>query len=531
MTHGIAQLRSSSTASATAGLAICGALVLCYGVFIALGSQRGFPESMTPGEPMPYLSDKPVGEDGFYMLTVAWHLAEGRGLVYNFDLPTDGVQPLSTVLYAGMAWLVQQAGGDRWMLLRMVQLLGVLNLFLLALVVGYLARSALEDEAARGAAFLVAASLTAFNFWLYRALTYGLETGLYLVLLAGCVAFTLRVLPRMTTRSALLLGLLAGATGLARIDFGVVLFGFLGAGILSRSLRLRHALIVGATALVVLLPWFLWVHHVSGSWLPSSGGAQTSLISGRSGLIRLEAGAKAFLNHLTPWLYTGARGLPSLVALVSLVVLFLFLRRRPLAPQRHVVRTWRRTMALWGVALVPLCIVYVLFFGVTHFYERYTSPVLIVLLPLLSVLVVRRVPPARMPWAVAVPVLMTACFGLWAGFSLHGGRVGNTHAVTAGFVHEHFPPPHIVGAFQSGVIGYFNPNVVNLDGKLNQAALEARRQGRLAAHVDSSRIGVLVDWPGHLTAFFPRSYREQWAPCEEHPNNRITLCIIRSPAR
>ena len=37
---------------------------------------------------MPYVSDKIIGEDGYYMLTVAWNLAQGHGISYNFGEQT-----------------------------------------------------------------------------------------------------------------------------------------------------------------------------------------------------------------------------------------------------------------------------------------------------------------------------------------------------------------------------------------------------------------------------------------------------------
>ncbi len=521
---------------ATVVLALGALLVVGYGVTIALASVADFPEGLEPGSAMPFLSDKPVGEDGFYMLTVAWYLAEGRGLVYNYALPTVGIQPLSTFLYGGAAWLVQRAGGDRWAFVRVVQLLGVLNLIALGLALGTLARSAFEAAEDRQRAFVVAASFTLFNFWLYRALTYGLETGLYLLLLALCVLLSLRVLasPRQPPPRAgevVALGLLAGLSGLARLDFGVILLVFLGASVGTRRLRLRHAFVIGALALVTVLPWLLWVHSVTGSWIPSSGRSHSFLVTAFSAGTRSREMAEAAINHLTPWMYTGSRGLPTLLAAATLVGGLLVLRRVPVAPQRAVRAEWRSALTLWGGAVAPLFVLYFALYGSSHFYERYTAPALVVVLPVLAVLVVQRVPARRGWWVAAAAALLLLCFGLWAGLSLHSGRVGNAHAVTAGFVAAHFPPPHAVGSFQSGVIGYFNPNVVNLDGKMDARALEARQDHRLAAYVDSLGLDVMLDWPSHLTAFLPRDYLRTWEPCPEHPANGQTLCIARPRLR
>ena len=68
---------------------------LLYTFCLAGLSHVGFPKDMQCGDRFPYLADKPVGEDGYYMLTIAWNIAAGRGIVYNYDMPTTGIQPLS----------------------------------------------------------------------------------------------------------------------------------------------------------------------------------------------------------------------------------------------------------------------------------------------------------------------------------------------------------------------------------------------------------------------------------------------------
>src|ERR1700682_3830059 len=98
--------------------ALLAVMILAYGLVLAMSSREGFPESMDYGYGMPYLSDRPVGEDAYYMLTVAWNMAEKGRIVYNLDKPTTGIQPLATFLYAGVAYVVQFWGGDRWLFVR-----------------------------------------------------------------------------------------------------------------------------------------------------------------------------------------------------------------------------------------------------------------------------------------------------------------------------------------------------------------------------------------------------------------------------
>src|SRR5438552_1216868 len=60
--------------------------VLMYGIFLGLFSLSGFPMSMARGRRLPFLADRPTGEDGFYALTVAWNIGTNRGLTYNGKL-------------------------------------------------------------------------------------------------------------------------------------------------------------------------------------------------------------------------------------------------------------------------------------------------------------------------------------------------------------------------------------------------------------------------------------------------------------
>jgi len=94
-------------------------------------------------------------------------------------------------------------------------------------------------------------------------------------------------------------------------------------------------------------------------------------------------------------------------------------------------------------------------------------------------------------------------------------------------VHETFPEVH-VGAFQSGVIGYFNPNVENLDGKLNAGALRAARTHTLGQFIDKEGINVLIDWPSYFDQqLTPEYLAAEWQPCAKAPPNPQDICYIR----
>ena len=59
-------------------------------------------------------------------------------------------------------------------------------------------------------------------------------------------------------------------------------------------------------------------------------------------------------------------------------------------------------------------------------------------------------------------------------------------------IQANVPPDQMVSAGQSGTLGYFRDHVLNLDGKVNQEALNYR--GRIWAYLDAEKINWYCDW-------------------------------------
>jgi|GEM_PF-892105 len=583
-------------------------LVLVYTVFLALFSHAGFPQTMFANTHMPFLSDRPVGEDGYYMLEVAWNLAAGKGVVGSDGQAVTGIQPLSTLLFAVIAKVVQICGGGKWAFVRAIIVFGGLNLIIFALLIGKIARVISKEWEDHGLVFALGSSLALFNFWLFSVFTYGLETGVYVTLLAALLLFTLTRLPSAKTADIIAIGVLAGLCGWARIDFGLVFFVFLVMALSWRLMSLKQVLLSGLVALALISPWFIWVYAESGTMMPSSGPAESELINVASVRSRLEIMANVLVEHLTPWSYS-ASATPGLngrtgidVGMVFSIFLLVVLLGR-LKSLKHVllfgllalalispwffwvyaktVRTvtpgsgpiqspltfsdlmrpvkWLELASLailavlarykrinvitnigpslvyvaWCLAVVPLVPVYVVFFGAAHFYGRYTAPLHCVVLPFLAVVLSALL--AKMKgggiMAQAFLLALIVSFALFAGGLLHMGLIGrNAHSISAGFIQRYFDQSAHIGAFQSGVIGYFNDNVINLDGKVNSQALNALKTNTLEQYIDTTHIDVLIDWPDeYIHRYLPEQWLSGWRFCARQPAN-ASVCLARSGA-
>jgi hypothetical protein len=62
----------------------------------------------------------------------------------------------------------------------------------------------------------------------------------------------------------------------------------------------------------------------------------------------------------------------------------------------------------------------------------------------------------------------------------------------------HVKPSCTMGGFESGTLGYFRDRVLNLDGKVDAAALDARLAGRTPAFVHARGVSVMVDIPSGI---------------------------------
>jgi hypothetical protein len=274
------------------------------------------------------------------------------------------------------------------------------------------------------------------------------------------------------------------------------------------------------------------VHAVTGKWTPSSAGAQAGWITADvAGLDRLRWMAKGVSFNLSPWLTSWDLDLQLRWALVALLIFLSLtvLPARAAFKAGAVVTDRRATRQLvgWLVCIATLIPVYLVAFWAKHFYGRYTAPLLVVTIPMLAVLATfagqrfKRLP-------MVVLGLSPAFFAGLAVVQLHSGHMTLDFPINAGFVSKQISNERRVGAFQSGVLGFFNQDVVNLDGKIDPQALDSIRQGVIHAYIDSQGVDFLVDWPEVLQALLLKGNDGYgWQLCEQQPPGGRSRCYER----
>jgi hypothetical protein len=449
-------------------------------------------------------------EDGFYSLGIARQIALGHGITFDGGMPTDGFQPLWVLLCVPLYAL---AGGDRVLGLRLAEILGTVLWIAFAAAMAVGARDVARRHGLRGdVAAALAAVVVLGSLSVFRLFHNGLESGLLLLLVAVAVIAIDRM-RTWTAASTVAVGALLGAIVWARLD-AAAFVAALGAVAAWRALRRREAwsgpLLACTIGLVLLLPWLAWSLSVDGHLVPTSG---------RASFGRVDAGinAHAALRSVGAWLAAPvlrpsmhAHGLAAAdvaaAAAITLFVLAVVAVRRRARP-----RPGMGTVALWGYAGLAAGY-YVFAQGSFWFLDRYLAVVLVAALPWLATAGEAAVGALRRPRllvggvAVATALCNLPLFVVmlaapvrppaWAAPNSNTGTHPDVNYVPqTAWTLAHVSPSCRVGATESGTLGYFRDDVVNLDGKVNADVLRAIERRRRAAYVRARHIDVLVDVP------------------------------------
>jgi hypothetical protein len=461
------------------------------------------------------------GDDAYYFFTVARNIAQGRGITIDGIHWTTGFQPLWGFVCA-VAFLVPSERAA----FAIVYLVSIALWLASALLFVRLVRRASLTPVHSSTAALLAV-LFLGEGQLTRSYFNGMETGLYLTcLLWLLVAFHdyLRVAPdRVDLRRVLGLGALAGVTMLARND-ALFLCGALLAVTLffgKRRYPVRDVAIIVGIASAMVLPWLAYCQWVSGNPMPQSGLA-TSI--GIRGYVPLMSIAHRILLSLEPLGFLKARTLvddhlAAMAVLTLTAAAFLTVCWRRGRPILAAPAGW----ILLALAAASACLLlyYPLVSAAGQFFERYFTPLKLLILLLLALLVVRGL--SKIDGRAMVGAVVAAVAAATVGSNLYWtardyGRPWRSHLGPEAY--EIVRSPYATGASrigmaESGRLGYLYPTrVVNLDGKTNVEALQALRAGKLDRYIQSANLDYIMLHDDDV-AYFDKTipqWRKNWRP-------------------
>jgi len=444
-------------------------------------------------------ADFPISEDGFFAMTVSYNFIHGDGITVDKENPTNGFQPLFTFLSSPLF-----IDNDKLFSVRLLIVLQLIVLGLSAYLIGKIAWDIIQIHYPNIdsnfnwllAVVFLSAQTNVINF------INGLETGFYLLMILICWRYYARIY-RETLNHRIVFGILLGLTVLTRIDFAffVAIF-FIHVIFLERDLsisnRFNKSLLIGGTALIISSPWWIYNLTVFGSLMPISGKAQQMF---DLDTYRLYWSAFAITGNVE--IMTGKlssiidenvvlifRTFITLLVIVFAVPIFRKIKSRIYSQKNQRLTSFYLILLIFSVMLI---IWYTISNWAVYFYPRYFMPFVLITFPLAALLIHKiYVFSKRLSITFAfVSAIVMLFFISTILFKIELAGSGFLNEQLP-LIEQNVPPTELVASGQTGTIGYFLNNVVNLDGKVNYKALEFREH--MWDYLDQEKIPWFCDW-------------------------------------
>jgi hypothetical protein len=454
----------------------------------------------------------PLTEDGFYSLAVARNIARGLGMTADGIHPTNGFQPLFTMIEA-VCYRLSMHGS---VAIRLVTAISWVVYLATGLMLGRIAAGVGAPQHAVARRW-IATVLYLGGFLSFMHHFNALETGSLMLLYATLWLLYQRGWLERRYGPAMF-GVLLGLLVLTRIDASIFVAVFVAWHFLSevRDKPLGafiRAATMGGLALVVSAPWWIYSYTTFGSFMPTSGTAQQAF---DFSLQRWRWIGWAFGVDSMPTLWLGRFDeefhdgiLPSLLRAVVALGLIVWLgrlwtRRAPSEKSAISARTWRFA-ALLGAALVLLSLYYGLTFIAYWFYYRYLFPAALISTVAIAWGAagwVEAVQEQRRDWIVAAIACLLISPTVISAIMAQNGQTLHVQTVyweQLALIDQDVPRDDYVAAGQAGTLGYFRPHVVNVDGKVNREVVN--HQERMWDYLREHDVRWFADWPYYVEKY------------------------------
>lgn len=457
--------------------------------------------------PLEVIDNQTLVDDTYLSLEIAKNIGLGKGPLYKHEY-TSGYQPLYVLLAAPLFRGFDEANATVADLDGKVrEALGLLILFDLGSLL--LLSLLLAKQFGWRTPTYIGIMLWALHPSIIKTSLNGMETSISTFFLLAVLYFFQHVARcSQNLRLRFLFGLVIGLAVLARIDLAILGFWILVTEL--NDLRLERWNLKQASMslittfvgfLVSYLPWLTWSYGYTGDLFPVSGSGvrfQSLLLlnSHNDGQSILWSMVSVLATILYP-----AYKSPILFLAVIFLGIYAFRKRKD--PQ-HWLAGFSTHFNQWAIVLafcVTLVFAYGLYIMGWWFYDRYLY--CLIFIPLVSIVAASHLyleksenPKASrnlMMLTIAVCLIQPRFWTMELGINSEENQGYRTVGL---WLNEKLPKGSTVGAMQTGGLGFYgtNLNVINLDGVVNKAALDALKSGSIEQYMQDENIDYYVGW-------------------------------------
>lgn len=461
-------------------------------------------------------------EDGYLMLTIARNISIGNGMtVADGTISTNGTQPLFAFIQAFLFWLVE---GDKIKGIILVQICQVILSILAAGLLFILIYKVLEPRQMSFRVALFTASIWYASSRVIPNTMNCLETSLYTVCILGLLYAWYQeniknIRTKVSFKYIFKIGFLMGLTFWARNDAiflitSLTIFHFLISFIHKEYkqeiwIRFLESFGAGSISLIIALPWLIYNKLNFGSIVPISGTSQSFNVSFGHNFLAIPASVLEYITIFLP-IPSSETNLGIFFISSILVIGYCFLLILVTIKKMSV----QEKIFLYPVSLFCFLLIayYGFFYGAIHFLVRYLFPISVfaamftvsIIFALLQNFNIKKYN-LIISYGVLFLLILSLLFNFRAyylsGFNNGMYLTSYGHFQVVNWVQKNVPESTWVGAYQTGTLGFFHDKTINLDGKVNPYALQAKMQRKLNKYIveqtfdnKQQKIEYLIDW-------------------------------------
>jgi hypothetical protein len=470
-------------------------------------------------QPAGFLVTNLISDDAFYYFLIAKNVISGVGTSVDGVNLTNGFHPL---------WLV--------ILLPIFKLFGSGMTPDMAPIYATLGLSVILDGLVAFVIFRIVSrytmnvwlKFTSVAVWLFNPFNVyemlgGLETSISIFFISLLVLLGIKLRESPRAYLYILSGIVGGLMMLARLDnIFYFIFFLLWIFFTHGEKRLNRTVLVGVLASLVVLPWLIWNISVFGMLVPASGASSTMV----NHALVVQDNGPGIIQTLKATVFFSYLGLSQVIQQTGMPILFLVILGLILGGwifDRHLMTPG--TVIRWPAELF-------LFFGfIVHFFlsasirwtfrSWYFIPFNFFLSLLIAWFFARVAVKINYKKPAVILFLALFTFSSFISWSrnLEDSQIQQSETMAvAEWTNSNLPRGTVIGAFNSGVLGYFsNHRVINLDGLVNNKAFAALRDKKLFDYIEEEKIDYLIDFEIYPT------YRYRGFLGVDDPLSRLTV--------
>lgn len=455
------------------------------------------------------LLSKFLADDSYYSFEIAKNIIEGRGIVFNYGIPTNGFHPLYTLGVLVPLFKIFHGLGLNAPIYASLIAITIINIGT-SIVLFLILRRLLDKRAG-----ILGTFIWLFNPYVLFVSFIGLESSLQIFAISLLVCFLLkRGGYRFSFKESAIVGLLMGLVFLSRLDGVFLALGFIVVATM-RQLKTDHnpfgllkrfdLFSVVIVALLVASPWLIWNYMELGRLTPISGDATKFLAS-------LNLSDKSYIGLVKH----------SIFSTVGFAVKFFF----------QIVDTTKSGILVLVLGFLPTTILlikrdrlllnslikldflvlgsffYFVFYwfyqlGIREWYSVYTSFLLTILFSFSIIRLVRIYEPNKV-WKLLGALLVCILVVAFVVGGLKHYQRGNFPQEklkweVANYIDSNIPSNKTIGSFNTGIYQYYTAehDVINLDGVMSPEALKAMKSNSIESYILQKHIDYIIDRPGY----------------------------------